>query len=77
MGVTGGSPSYGTSPSGAGPTAARRVVQCDGAGAAVEAETVARAVAPLAATVETAADPVEVSPCWPRGGWRWRGWGGL
>ncbi|MDX3615033.1 hypothetical protein [Streptomyces europaeiscabiei] len=55
-------------------------MQCDGAGAAVEAETVARAVAPLAATVETAADPVEASPCRPRGGWRcprWKGWGGL
>ncbi|KFF99474.1 FAD-linked oxidase [Streptomyces scabiei] len=39
--------------------AALLVVQCDGAGAAAEAETVARVVAPLAASVETTSDPVE------------------
>ncbi|MEV7340899.1 FAD-linked oxidase C-terminal domain-containing protein [Streptomyces sp. NPDC093544] len=39
--------------------AALLLVQCDGAGAAIEAETVARLLAPLATTVETAADPAE------------------
>ncbi|MFE7839766.1 FAD-binding oxidoreductase [Streptomyces sp. NPDC057474] len=39
--------------------AALLVVQCDGVGAAVEAEAVARVVAPLAATVETTCDRVE------------------
>ena len=35
------------------------LVQCDGAGAAIEAEQVARVLAPLATSVETTADPVE------------------
>ncbi|MDH6622702.1 glycolate oxidase [Streptomyces sp. LBL] len=35
------------------------VVQCDGAGAAVEATAVARLLAPLATTVETTQDPAE------------------
>ncbi|MGW0834126.1 FAD-binding oxidoreductase [Streptomyces prunicolor] len=35
------------------------LVQCDGAGAAIEAEQVARVLAPTATSVETAADPVE------------------
>ncbi|WP_443031978.1 FAD-binding oxidoreductase [Streptomyces sp. CA-210063] len=39
--------------------AALLVVQCDGAGAAAEAEVVARAVGPLATTVETTSDPAE------------------
>ncbi|WP_369187919.1 FAD-binding oxidoreductase [Streptomyces sp. R08] len=39
--------------------AALLLVQCDGAGAAAEAEQVARVLAPLAASVETTADPVE------------------
>lgn len=39
--------------------AALLLVQCDGAGAAAEAEQVARVLAPTATTVETTADPVE------------------
>ncbi|MEV6510493.1 FAD-linked oxidase C-terminal domain-containing protein [Streptomyces sp. NPDC051642] len=35
------------------------LVQCDGAGAAIEAEQVARVLAPTATTVETTTDPVE------------------
>ncbi|MFF1720909.1 FAD-linked oxidase C-terminal domain-containing protein [Streptomyces sviceus] len=35
------------------------VVSCDGAGAAAEAATVARLLAPLASTVEVTEDPVE------------------
>ncbi|MFJ9380487.1 FAD-binding oxidoreductase [Streptomyces sp. NPDC101455] len=35
------------------------LVQCDGAGAAIEAEQVARVLAPTAMSVETTADPVE------------------
>ncbi|WP_405946117.1 FAD-binding protein [Streptomyces prunicolor] len=35
------------------------LVQCDGAGAAIEAEQVARVLAPIATSVETTADPVE------------------
>ncbi|MDV7223352.1 FAD-binding oxidoreductase, partial [Streptomyces prunicolor] len=35
------------------------LVQCDGAGAAIEAEQVARVLAPTATNVETTADPVE------------------
>ncbi|WP_329361244.1 FAD-binding oxidoreductase [Streptomyces sp. NBC_01483] len=39
--------------------AALLLVQCDGAGAAIEAEAVSRLLAPLATTVETTADPAE------------------
>ncbi|MGW7042808.1 FAD-binding oxidoreductase [Streptomyces avermitilis] len=39
--------------------AALLLVQCDGAGAAAEAEVVARLLAPSATSVETTADPVE------------------
>ena len=39
--------------------AALLLVQCDGAGAAAEAASVARLLKPLAATVETTTDPVE------------------
>ncbi|MBK3577544.1 FAD-binding protein [Streptomyces sp. MBT65] len=39
--------------------AALLLVQCDGAGASIEAEQVARVLAPTAASVETTTDPVE------------------
>ncbi|MFF2510602.1 FAD-binding oxidoreductase [Streptomyces sp. NPDC058086] len=39
--------------------AALLLVQCDGAGVAIEAEAVCRLLAPLATTVETTADPAE------------------